>query len=387
MTAASSAPATATSARAATVYPWWVWLGGTRLLAEMAMAAGTYFPRPKAKYEWWIGEDHGFFWQQVPHRLLDVWGRWDSFFYVSIAERGYPGPSPDGGWVYHAAFFPFFPALMRGLSELLGGVHVFYAGLFLAHGMLVLALVYLDRLVRLDRSPAFATLVVTCLLCFPGSHFLSCVYPESTSLFLSVFAVYCARTHRPALAGLACMLAVWTRSNGFLICLPVLYELCRTEEGRLSFSWRVLVLLLPAAAVAVLLGLHQGLYGDPLYFVHVQAGWGRKPSFPLEPFFRLGVTLDHHLFALLAVALLVWGIWQRRWRTGYLALGAANLLLPLSTGMLRGIHRYSAWNYPLFFFLADWLEHRPQARRVLAAVGLATMAFFAFRWGQGNHPN
>ena len=32
----------------------------------------------------WVGNEGAFFWQQVPYRVLDVWGRWDTSFYVSI---------------------------------------------------------------------------------------------------------------------------------------------------------------------------------------------------------------------------------------------------------------------------------------------------------------
>lgn len=78
---------------------------GSRLLALIAMVAGSYRPRPDDDLHW-VGNDGTFFWDQVPIRVLDVWGRWDTMFYWHIAREGYPALHADGGWVYHAAFFP-----------------------------------------------------------------------------------------------------------------------------------------------------------------------------------------------------------------------------------------------------------------------------------------
>jgi len=360
---------------------------GSRLLALAAMVAGSYRPRPEDDLHW-IGHDGDFYWDQIPIRVLDVWGRWDTMkFYLPLAEHGYPALRDDGGWVYHAAYFPLLPAMMRGLSELLFGLNPYVCGVILAQAFLVGAVVYLDKLVRLDHDERFAELVVLCLMAYPGTHFLSCVYPESLALFLAVFGVYCVRTGKWFVAGLACMLAALTRSSGVIMCIPVAWELVRGVPGR----WRLvtpklLIFALPALALLGWMAMNQLLYRDPLYFVHVQAGWGRRPSFFLEPFLSTTLSLDHHLFALASVAGVAFGL-KRRERPGYLGMAAVNVLLPLSTGMLRGIHRYMASNFPLFIFLARALEHRPRWRLAWVLIGLSTMVGFAFKWGQGYQPN
>jgi len=359
---------------------------GSRLLALAAMVAGSYRPRPDDDLHW-IGNDGPFFWDQVPIRVLDVWGRWDTMFYWHIAREGYPALPADGGWVYHAAFFPLFPSMMRGLSELLLGAEPYLCGVFLAQLFLVGAVVYLDKLVRLDHDERFAELVIVCLMAYPGTHFLSCVYPESLALFLAVFGVYCVRTGKWFVAGLACMLAALTRSSGVVMCVPVLYELVRGVPGRWQlFTPRLLIFALPLAALAFWLAMNQAMFGDALYFVHVQAGWGRKPSFFLEPLLSTTLSLDYHLFTLASVAAVVFAI-RKKERLGYVGMALVNVMLPLSTGMLRGIHRYMASNFPLFIFLGRALEHRPRWRAGYVAVGLLVMVGFAYRWGQGYQPN
>ena len=115
--------------------PWKValWIAGTRLLAEVAMVLGTYWHRSEPGT--WPHQAGDLFYRQVPIRALDVWGRWDTDFYLAIARNAYPPLESDPGWIYNAAFFPLYPALMRGLSVLLGGANLFYVGLFIANAM------------------------------------------------------------------------------------------------------------------------------------------------------------------------------------------------------------------------------------------------------------
>ena len=359
-----------------------LWIVATRVIAQLAMVAGTFWPWAGGG---WIGQSGSLFYRQVPNRWLDVWGRWDSSFYLNIAARGYP-PPPAEGWAYDAAYYPLLSCLMRGLSELLGGASLYFCAVFLVNAFFVLGLVYLYRLVRLDESQRFAEEVLLVALAYPGSHFLSVVYPDSLMFFLGVFALYAARTGRFVVAGLAMMLAAVTRSSGVLLTVPVLLEMLRGPDGRWRANpWALVVLFVPLS-VGPFLMLHQKVYGDPFYFMHVQAGWGRHPTFPLEPLFSFDLSPDYHLFALVGMALVVFGF-RRRERPSYWASAAITLMLPLSTGILHGIHRYLASNFPLYVFAARWFENRPRAKLVYRVVGLALMALFAFQWGKNRHPN
>ena len=53
-----------------------VYVVGSRLLALVFMVAGSYRPRPDDDLHW-VGNDGSFFWDQVPIRVLDVWGSFD----------------------------------------------------------------------------------------------------------------------------------------------------------------------------------------------------------------------------------------------------------------------------------------------------------------------
>jgi hypothetical protein len=288
--------------------------------------------------------------------------------------------------VYHGAFFPFFPALVRGLSEVLFDAPLFYVGIGVANAALLVAVVYLDRLVRLDASPRLAEWAVAALLLYPGSHFLSVVYPESTALMLAVLAFYLVRTQRPWAAFVVAAMAVWARPTGFLVTGAILVELWLQRRERPRSPLVFLGALLPACAALVFLGLHQQVFSDPLYFLHVQTAWGRKTTLPLTPLFDFSLTADHQLFIALGLVAFAFAVRQKA-RASSLAYAGALLLFPLFFGSLRSIHRFLAGNFPLFAAAAGALEHRRGPRWALVGLSVVVLGVFSFRWGAGAWPN
>src|SRR5512140_1084197 len=51
---------------------------------------------------------------------LDVWGVWDTGWYVGIADGGYAS-GPIGPGQVNTVFFPLYPLLMRWTGKLVGG--------------------------------------------------------------------------------------------------------------------------------------------------------------------------------------------------------------------------------------------------------------------------
>ncbi len=353
-----------------------------RLIAQLAMMGGAHWPAPHLR-EGQVSSETGLHFLQTPNLMLDVWNRWDSQFYNSLANNGYPPLAPDNGWVYHAAYYPMFPVLMRGLSVVTSWP-TFLTGVLLSQLMWVLASVYFYRLLRLDFSADLSELAVLCLVAYPGSHFLGTVYPDALALFLGIFATYCARQRMAFVAATALALASVTRSAGPLLFFPVALALWDSVGRRWSF--RLLWLLLPVFPVAAWLALNQRLYRDPLYFLHVQAGWGRHAAVPFLVLFQFRDSVDYNLFAMATLGIVMYGV-SRPNRLGEKLFAGSAVLLPLSTGILRGVHRYTASNFPLFAYLAQLLEHRPRARVAYFVVGFALMAVYAFQWGKGQLPN
>ena len=121
--------------------------------------------------------------------LIDVLGsRWDTGFYVSIAEEGYryqgvPLPS--------VAFFPLYPLLMRAIGSLVGDVVA--AGIIISNVALLLATMLLYRLADRSWGQAVAERTIWYFLIFPAAFFGTAVYSESLFLLVAIGALYFAR--------------------------------------------------------------------------------------------------------------------------------------------------------------------------------------------------
>jgi hypothetical protein len=212
--------------------------------------------------------------------------RWDSAWYIAIAQHGYFSPQSS-------AFFPLYPLLMAFTAPLFGSP--FIAGLVISLASMVLGFMALYRLALLDLDAPAARLTVVLLALFPTSLFLSAVYTESLFLALSVSAVYAARTERWMWAGVLGCLAGATRSDGILIAVPLVLLYAygpRREVERSGFErwwqpryrgWRSALWLglVPIGAIAYLayLGI---LHGDPLAPFKAESDyWGRSFAGPL----------------------------------------------------------------------------------------------------------
>src|SRR3954451_4049739 len=140
--------------------------------------------------------------------------RWDSVWYLAIANDGYPADDPR-----RAAFFPLYPLLVRAANTVVGAP--------IGPGALVLllwfagALVLLHRLTELELGAPAARMTVWAIALFPGAVFFSSVYSEALYLALSVGCLYAARTGRWAWAATAGALGAATRSAGVPLVVPL----------------------------------------------------------------------------------------------------------------------------------------------------------------------
>lgn len=163
-----------------------------------------------------------------PSPLLDVWARWDSEWYLAIAEGGYPyeirDPLQRARHPHHptAGFFPLYPCLIRILPPLAGsGVA---AGWWVSNLALPGFLLLQHRILREDTGPAAARRGIAYFLFLLASLFCSAVYAES--LFLLLCAT-CPGSLRRGLTGGAAAAAFaesLTRPAGVFLALPPAWE-------------------------------------------------------------------------------------------------------------------------------------------------------------------
>ena len=330
--------------------------------------------------------------------LVAPLARWDSVWYLAIANDGYPEDDPR-----RAAFFPLYPLLVRAAATVVR--EPVLAGALVSVLCFAAALILLHWLTALELGPATARPTLWALALFPGAAFFSAVYSEALYLALSVGCLYAARTGRWAWAGAAGALGAATRSAGVLLVVPLAVMWLMRADGaprrRLGDAAWIAVVPLGPAAFCAALGLAGGAALAPL---HAQELWFRELAGPFvgvwdgtaaawrglhhlgEPAARADVVLFGFLLA--AVPAVVGTL--RRLPPAYGAYVIAALALPLSYPVgpqpLMSLPRFLAVLFPLFMWLGAWLAEGGTARRVAvlgpSAVGLVavTAVFATWHW-------
>ena len=303
--------------------------------------------------------------------LLDAATRWDAKAYVDIAHVGY-GPVPANN-----AYFPLYPLLMRLLAAPLGGSDDAYlvAGLVISNLALLVALVYLARLVAIDHDAGAGTRAALYLMVFPTSVFLSVVYPESLLIALSIGAVYHARRGEWLPAGALGFLAALTRPFiGAAVALPIAIEAYQRSGVRAAVASAT-----PAAVALVgWLVVLWRITGDPKAILTAEANWGVGPSIPFGAFLDL---FDPHVYGfpyvVLGATLLVGVLVVLSWRVlrpSLAAYATVVFLTSIATGSLTSSPRYYLSVFPAFMVLA--LVARGWPGLAYVAVGAALSVVF-----------
>jgi hypothetical protein len=305
---------------------------------------------------------------------IDVWARWDSDWYLRIAESGYDWPSST------PAFFPLYPLLVGGLGRALGG-HFLAAGLVLSLAAGAAACVLLYRLVvaRLGRGDARRSVLY--LAVFPTSLFLGAVYAESLFLALAVGTFLLAERGRLGWASVTTGLALLTRAQGVALMPALAVFAWRSRDRRDLALLAVPVLMFATFPIAL-----EAWIGHGLGFMDAQEVWERSVARlgPLGGFVQ-AVGEGDIVGPLLAIAMVALGIVA--WRLlgaayGLYALGALALPMALPSERLGGLYsfpRFALVAFPCLVALA--VLGRDRRIHLAALAVLCTgLAVYVVRW-------
>src|SRR3954454_21502337 len=164
--------------------------------------------------------------------VTDVWARWDSVWFLLIAEHGY-GSAKGAA----AAFYPLYPAAVALLGRVLFG-HYVLAGILVSLGSAFASFLLLHRIAEERLGADGARRAVLYLALFPFALFLQAVYSESLYLLLTLAVFVVAERGRFLAAGAIAGLALLRRPTAAAL-LPALALLAWRERER----WRSLASL------------------------------------------------------------------------------------------------------------------------------------------------
>jgi hypothetical protein len=336
---------------------------------------------------WFLASSRG------PHveGFFSIWDRWDATLFMRVAAFGYTGPQTD---LHATAFFPLFPLLVRGASDL--GLNPIGAGLLISAGASLVAFAYLFRLAEEEVGEGAGRRAVLYLALFPTAVFLIAPYSEALFLAGAVPAFYYARRMRWTLVALPAAVAMGARFAGCFLLLGLLVEFLRQR----NFSAK----RLRAGALALVAGLAPlALYsfflyrvkGSPLYyFTDQRLGWGRRLTSPVTAFRATWDTWNagqptnwifawrvEILAAVIGVAFVLWALIKREW--GYATFMAAMMASVLASSWYFSIPRMLLSLFPIPLLLASFTRRSTTRHEIvlLTMVPLAALGVVVYTHG------
>jgi 4-amino-4-deoxy-L-arabinose transferase-like glycosyltransferase len=281
--------------------------------------------------------------------VVDVWARWDSDWYLKIAENGYSWPSST------PAFFPLYPLLIGTLGRLLVG-HYLLAGVIVSLAAAAGAFVLLYRLATPLLGEEGARRAVLYLAFFPTAFFLGAVYSESLFLFLALATFVLCERGKFGWAGVAAGLALLTRPAGIAL-LPAVALFAWRAPRRANAIARVLV----APALFLVYPLALWLWIDrPLAFLDAQETVWHRTLSPLGPLGGLweaahdpALLESAFLVALTALSVAAWRHFGSPYGVYALTAIALPLAAPADGRPLLSITRFGLVVFPALLALAE----------------------------------
>lgn len=316
---------------------------------------------------------------------------WDAQHYLFLADHGYaPGQMSN-------AFYPLLPYLIKLFSFLFLN-NTLLGGLILSHGLTLLAMVLLYRLVQKRHGEKIAFYTCLFLLAFPTGFYLGLIYSESLFLLLSISLFYFmdGKNWSPAL--LCAVLLPLSRPTGLLLLAPILLGLVNQEyfKGNQDRLRKWLVPLGVVAGYTIYLAWMKVLTGDCFVAAHSEKYFQTNYSMgrlfhPVEWFLFNFVWNDFSVAGLHSgilnrilflgfLATLPW-VWRSLNKAlfGYvLVLGLAQAL----SGDFASYMRYLIVLFPLFMVLAQKWKDNPEYYLLacLPLQGLFCVAHSLYNW-------
>ncbi|HEY6432550.1 MAG TPA: hypothetical protein VIZ17_11260 [Acetobacteraceae bacterium] len=323
--------------------------------------------------------------------------QWDCGWYISIAGGGYDSTShlvghyPQANW----AFFPLYPLLLHcfdGLTTIAPRA----SGLVISTACFIAFAVVGSRYRAMTRSPESVWTWLLLLTMWPYGFYFHAVYTEALYAALAILGLLALEAGQPFAAGCASALLTATRPTGIVFAAWIAGD--RLVRATLAGSvWRAGVALLPALiAPAGLLAFMLLLYmkaGDPLAFVHIEAGWQHTARDPAAVLWSGFTTFSFRplrigqpylaAWAVLGLAAGGWLLVARRFAEAWLC--GMTVIMALASGTLWSMPRFVAANPAFLLACADLLV--AIRWRMLRGAVLVVMAglqiVFVMAWYRG----
>lgn len=320
--------------------------------------------------------------------LLDIWGQWDTGWYLPIAQYGYSAEFMNGNQATYG-FFPLYPILMKVVGSVFGSPYI--GGILVSNICLFVSCYFLYKLVKIDADEQTAKSSIKYLFLFPTAFIFSAVLSESLFVALAITSFYFARKEKWFYMGLCAFGATLTRSIGIFIIIPLLWEYLASKQFQLKkIRFDLFYFLLIPLGIGLFAVFNKLLTGDALAFMHIQeTGWGHHLTNPFAMIIGSLASNNFYFFShalfgavLILIVLLNW----KKIRMSYWIYSLIFLVIPLMSGQttLFGYLRYALAAFPIFILCAVVTNKKPEWNDTLIICLALLQGFLMVFWSTGS---
>jgi hypothetical protein len=304
----------------------------------------------------------------IHYALLGVWERFDTLWYLHIAQHGYDQPMA-------VIFYPLYPSMIRVVGVIMPST---LASLVISTAAAFFCFWGLLRLAQMDGEAPGRMETLLWLAVWPSSFVLFAGYAESLTLGLIVWAVIFARQQRWEFATFCGCLAGLSRPSGVLVAIPLFVLAWRSRRLR-----SLIVILSPIGLLSYWVWLRwSGRLSVVEAYRIYQGATFAPPWASLAEIFRLVVGHGDALlgvkFVLVALAFGLQPAARSPARRQALCAGRHTQMLMYTGRPLLGGPRYVLPMYPAFLAIGGYaarLWSRKQFGFYLACCGCLNLAW------------
>lgn len=333
---------------------------------------------------WQLAQDNGSF-----DFLTDLYHRWeeagDTPHYVNIAKNWYCASGENANEI---VFFPLYPALMKFFYFFCRNYVV--AGVLISNLCLAVGSVFFFRLLEMEYTKECAWEGFFLLQLFPVGFFMIGAYTESLFIMLMAICLYYIRKERWIAVGIVGMLAALSRSQGIVLLVPAVYEIClqfRVKEHR---TWTAAAVCLMPVGTLVYLVMNHVIYGKWNAFLDFQAAapWYNTSHWiadNLNQHYNMGIQYPYlgvfiywaQIFLYFGAMLLLFYGLHKKVRTSYIALSGAYIFVTYLHGWMISGPRYMMSCLPLYLIVAGCFG---KTGKRICFIVFGTLAIFFYMW-------
>lgn len=332
--------------------------------------------------------------------LVNFFSQWDGAWYTQIALFGYPAVSNplSGNW----AFFPLYPFLMRIFGTPFYGLMssteaVLFAGFLISNVLFFVSLFLFYHVTKIIFGKNSFALISTVFFAFwPGALFYSTVYSESIFMTFALGAFYFLEKGKSSKSAVLGFFAALTRSNGFLVLIPFVYDGLQTRKYRTAVL-QAIVIALPYLLFNIYGYFSTGLF--PVREIVYNHIWGAsRLTLTQVTSYQIGYTGLFSLEAMLILSPLAWFLFTekvpiRDFVTGlvgerkdlkYWAFSIYILLMLLFYSDPQNLHRYALPILPLYWVSALIWGKSKKIGKVMLIVSTVILVIGTMLFTTGN---